>query len=78
MFGSALMVAPVYEYGARNREAYFPASCGWYDFYLSLIHISVHGVDGVDHSFRVGVTFGIELMASPGILLPVQPVDYDI
>ncbi len=33
MFGSALMVAPVYEYGARNREVYFPASCGWYDFY---------------------------------------------
>ena len=33
MFGSALMVAPVYEYGARSREVYFPASCGWYDFY---------------------------------------------
>ena len=32
------MVAPVYEYGARSREVYFPASCGWYD--LSLIHIS--------------------------------------
>ena len=39
---------------------------------------SVHGVDGVDHSFRVGETFGVELMASPRILLPVQPVDYDI
>ena len=33
MFGSALMVAPVYEYGARSREVYFPVSCGWYDFY---------------------------------------------
>lgn len=33
MFGPALMVAPVYEYGARTREMYFPAGCGWYDFY---------------------------------------------
>jgi alpha-D-xyloside xylohydrolase len=33
MFGSALMVAPVYEYGARSREVYFPAGGGWYDFY---------------------------------------------
>ena len=33
MFGPALMVAPVYEYGARSREMYFPEGCGWYDFY---------------------------------------------
>ena len=33
MFGPALMVAPVYEYGARTRQMYFPAGCGWYDFY---------------------------------------------
>lgn len=33
MFGPAMMAAPVYEYGARSREMYFPASCGWYDFY---------------------------------------------
>ena len=33
MFGPALMVAPVYTYGARTREMYFPAGCGWYDFY---------------------------------------------
>lgn len=33
MFGTALMVAPVYEYGARSREMYFPAGGGWYDFY---------------------------------------------
>ena len=33
MFGPALMVAPVYEYGARSRNMYFPAGCGWYDFY---------------------------------------------
>ena len=33
MFGPAVMAAPVYEYGARSREMYFPATCGWYDFY---------------------------------------------
>lgn len=33
MFGPAIMAAPVYEYGARSREMYFPAGSGWYDFY---------------------------------------------
>jgi len=33
MFGPSLMVAPVYKYKARAREVYFPALCGWYDFY---------------------------------------------
>lgn len=31
MFGPAIMVAPVYEYGARNRMMYFPENSGWYD-----------------------------------------------
>ncbi len=33
MFGPALMVCPVYEYGARDRDVYFPETSGWYDFY---------------------------------------------
>ena len=33
MFGPAFMVAPVYEYGARSREVYFPECEGWYDYY---------------------------------------------
>ena len=33
MFGPAFMAAPVYEYGARSREIYFPECEGWYDFY---------------------------------------------
>ena len=33
MFGPSLMAAPVYKYRARDREIYFPESCGWYDFY---------------------------------------------
>ncbi len=35
MFGPAFMAAPVYEYGARSREVYFPECEGWYDFYTS-------------------------------------------
>lgn len=33
MFGPAVMACPVYEYGARKRNVYFPATTGWYDFY---------------------------------------------
>ena len=33
MFGPSLLVAPVYQYKARSREVYFPASTGWYDLY---------------------------------------------
>ena len=33
MFGPAFMAAPVYEYGARTREVYFPECEGWYDYY---------------------------------------------
>jgi alpha-D-xyloside xylohydrolase len=32
LFGHALMVAPVTEYGARERQVYFPAGVDWYDF----------------------------------------------
>jgi alpha-D-xyloside xylohydrolase len=33
MFGPSLLVAPVYQYKARNREVYFPANTGWFNFY---------------------------------------------
>ncbi len=38
MFGPAFLVAPVYEYGARSREVYFPECEGWYDFYTNEFH----------------------------------------
>lgn len=31
MFGDAILVCPVYEYGARSREVYLPKGSGWYD-----------------------------------------------
>ena len=33
MFGSAFLVAPVYKYGVRERDVYFPENELWYDFY---------------------------------------------
>ena len=33
MFGSSLLINPVYEYKQRNRELYLPACAGWYDLY---------------------------------------------
>ncbi|MCQ2257573.1 MAG: DUF5110 domain-containing protein [Bacteroidaceae bacterium] len=37
MFGPAIMVNPVYQYGARQREVYFPKDNLWYDFYTGEI-----------------------------------------
>ena len=31
MFGDAILVCPVYEYGARSRQVYLPAGEKWYD-----------------------------------------------
>jgi len=33
MFGPDLMVCPVYQYKARDREVYFPDGAGWYSVY---------------------------------------------
>ena len=33
MFGPSMMICPVYEYKARNRNVYFPCCEGWYDIY---------------------------------------------
>jgi len=33
MFGSNLMICPVYQYKVRTREVYFPVGAGWYNLY---------------------------------------------
>jgi alpha-D-xyloside xylohydrolase len=38
MFGSSILVCPVYEYKARSREVYLPSTSGWYDFYSGKYH----------------------------------------
>jgi alpha-D-xyloside xylohydrolase len=72
MFGPALMACPVYEYGARNREVYFPSNEGWYDLY-SGSYIAGNQTISVDAPYermplfvRAGsiVPFGPEIMYS--------------
>ncbi|MEJ6979365.1 TIM-barrel domain-containing protein [Pedobacter sp. P351] len=33
MFGSSLLINPVYQYGAKRRDLYLPAGSNWYDLY---------------------------------------------
>ena len=72
MFGPALMVCPVYAYGARNRKVYFPGNEGWYDLY-SGSYIAGNQTISVDTPYermplfvRAGsiVPFGPEIMYS--------------
>ena len=67
MFGPALMVAPVYEYGARRRAVYFPAGCGWYDFYTGR-HVEGGQQQTVDAPYE-----RIPLYVREGAILPVGP-----
>ncbi len=46
MFGPSLLVAPVYEYGARRRTVALPAGSDWYDFYTSALYTGGPEGDG--------------------------------
>lgn len=67
MFGPSLMVAPVYKYRARDREIYFPESCGWYDFYSGKF---LYGGQKV----RVDAPYErLPLFVREGSIIPVGP-----
>lgn len=67
MFGPALLVAPVYRYGVRSREVYFPAAAKWYDFYTSL-PVESAGRQTVDAPYE-----RIPLYVRGGSILPLGP-----
>ena len=67
MFGPALMVAPVYEYGARERSMYFPAGAGWYDFYSGKF------VEGGQQLVVDAPYERIPLYVRQGAILPMGP-----
>ena len=67
MFGSALMVCPVYQYGLRERTVYFPATNGWYDFYSGK-HIAGGQSQLVEAPYE-----RIPLFVPEGAILPVGP-----
>ncbi|MBE6233006.1 MAG: DUF5110 domain-containing protein [Bacteroidales bacterium] len=67
MFGPAFMVAPVYEYGARERDVYFPECEGWYDYYTCRFH------DG-GKEMTVAAPYGrMPLYVRAGSIVPVGP-----
>lgn len=69
LFGPALMVAPVTEYEAREREVTFPATRGgWYDFY-SGIHVSAGG----ERKMMPAPYERIPLYVKAGSIIPTGP-----
>ncbi len=67
MFGPSLLVAPVYKYKARERDVYFPASVGWYDFYTGKF-INGGQKISVDAPFEK-----LPLYVREGTILPIGP-----
>ena len=68
LFGHALLVAPVHEYGARSRSVYLPAGADWYDFYTGA---RTSGGQSITASAPVTQ---IPLYVRAGSIVPVGPV----
>ncbi len=67
MFGPAFLVAPVYEYEARQREVYFPECEGWYGFYTNEFHKG-------DAAETVDAPYGrMPLFVRAGSIVPFGP-----
>jgi alpha-D-xyloside xylohydrolase len=67
MFGPSFMVCPVYRYGARKKEVYFPAGTNWYDFNTGAF---IKGGQTV----TVDAPYGrIPLFIREGAIIPVGP-----
>lgn len=68
MFGNALLVAPVYSYGSRSREVYFPKGAVWYDFYTGKV------VSDGGNTLKVSAPYEeIPLFARSGAIIPFGP-----
>ncbi len=67
MFGPSLMVCPVYEYGARTKEVYFPAGTGWYDLHSGK-HIHGGHLETVDAPYE-----RMPLYFREGAIVPCGP-----
>lgn len=67
MFGPSILVNPIYEYGARNREVYFPEGSTWYDLYTG------NGIQG-GQTLLVDAPYDrIPLYVRSGSIIPVGP-----
>lgn len=68
MFGPSIMVNPVYTYGVRQREVYFPKNEVWYDFYTGEV-IS----NGGDNKTVAAPYEKIPLFVRGGSIIPFGP-----
>lgn len=46
MFGSSLLINPVYNYKQRSRELYLPKCAGWYDLYSGKFYAGTQKING--------------------------------
>lgn len=67
MFGPSVMVCPVYEYGVRERDVYFPEAGGWYDFYTGA-PVAAKGMTKVAAPYEK-----LPLFVRAGAILPIGP-----
>jgi alpha-D-xyloside xylohydrolase len=67
MFGPALLVAPVYEYGATSRDVYLPDETSWYDFYTGEV------LAGGTHVKAAAPISRIPLFVRAGSIIPTGP-----
>jgi len=67
MFGPALLVCPVYQYKAREREVYLPESKGWYDAYTGAFLEAGKTINAIASYDRM------PLFVKAGSILPIGP-----
>jgi len=68
LFGHALMVAPVYVYGARERSVYMPRGANWFDFNTGELYRG-------GTTARVGAPLTrMPLFVKAGSIVPMGPV----
>jgi alpha-D-xyloside xylohydrolase len=68
LFGPALLVSPVYEYGARHRRVYLPAGTRWYDFYSGNVFRGGELLDAAAPLDRM------PLFVKAGAIIPLGPI----
>jgi len=68
MFGPSLLVAPVYTYGARSRDVYFPDGASWYDFYTGALASSGKETKTVEAPYE-----RMPLFVRSGSIVPFGP-----
>jgi len=68
LFGSAMLVAPVYAHGARERSVYLPKGAAWYDYFTGQRH------DGGKTITVKAPETQMPLLVKAGAIVPMGPV----